>query len=167
MFLCVVYYLLAQLYNFYLYRAVWSFFLIFDPSWRFSFHHRVYGLFCTIFKLHWTKCTCLKLESKWIIVFSFSFSSLFWKTKSNQVSFWSLENILLQSVVQSTNRFSIVPINVASFFFPFDQSQHYFCVIFNEEFDLLPNTIIMSRPKKKAHAQTGWVGCFVKLFVSI
>lgn len=161
MFLCVVYYLLAQLYNFYLYRAVWSFFLIFDPSCRFSFHHRVYGLFCTIFKLHWTKCTCLNSNQNESLCFHFHFLPCFEKQSLIKYLFDLWRTFLLQSVVQSTNRFSIVPINVARFFSPFDQCQHYFCVIFNEEFDLLPNTIIMSRPKKKVHAQTGWVGCFL------
>lgn len=115
----------------------------------------------TVFFAPFSNCTCLKLESKWIIVFSFSFSSLFEKQSIIKYLFDLWRTFLLQSVVQSSNRFSIVPINVASFFSPFDQCQHYFCVIFNEEFDLLPNTIIMSRPKKKVHAQTGWVGCFL------
>lgn len=56
------------------------------------------------------------------------------------------EQFLLQSVVQSTNRFSSVLIDVASLF-PFDQFQHFY-VIFNKYFDLLPNTVIMTRPDK-------------------
>lgn len=113
--MCVVYFF-SQSYTFSFLTEQYGFFNIFDPSCKFSFHHWLYVFcICTTFKLHWTKCTWLKPETRWTNVFSFS--SLFWKKKVKSSIFLICgKHFLLQSVVQSTSMFSSVPINVVSFF---------------------------------------------------
>lgn len=110
-----------------------------------SMHHRVYGLFLHHFQITLNQMYLIKAQNKMNYCVFIFFPVLKIKVLSS-IFLISGEQFLLQSVVQSTNRFSSVLIDVASLF-PFDQFQHFY-VIFNEYFDLLPNTVIMTRPDK-------------------